>query len=333
MKKLTTLIILLMLQFRIVNAQMPDVYKEVDQILCLVDDIENVIQGWERFGFTSIGPIDEIIFKNNMYRNDTTSFSAKIALAKLGEANITWLQPGNGNSYFTDYLKLHGPSAFSLMHRFSNKDAYEAELERITSKEIEIVQQGTIKLDNIELQYTLFDTYGAGDYVLGLLHAPDIHSNLKAQAPFDGRFSQYAFATNSPEEVSEYWQQIGIPAMNVTHTDVWEKRYYGKAHDFDMKLGWQRHGNIVYEWCIPLQAPTVYTDHIEKRGEGIQHIGLSVPDIDKAIRHLTSRGFAVAQSGGWGEKGQPGSGRFAYMDTDRFGGLMVELLWSHRSDN
>jgi len=33
-------------------------------------------------------------------------------------------------------------------------------------------------------------------------------------------------------------------------------------------------------------------------------------------------------SGGWGERGKPGSGRFAYMDAHSLGGVDVELLWS-----
>jgi hypothetical protein len=50
--------------------------------------------------------------------------------------------------------------------------------------------------------------------------------------------------------------------------------------------------------------------------------------MDKAISAMRAQGFLVAQSGGWGEAGKPGSGRFAYMDTDALGGLTVELLWS-----
>ncbi|MFW5761531.1 MAG: hypothetical protein ACOCXH_11175 [Cyclobacteriaceae bacterium] len=58
----------------------------------------------------------------------------------------------------------------------------------------------------------------------------------------------------------------------------------------------------------------------------------NIPDIDQAIHQLAARGFAIAQSGGWGEKGKPGSGRFAYIDSDRYGGLMVELLWSEKTN-
>lgn len=319
----------LMLFFFSSKAQLLEPYKKVDQIIWLVDDIERVMQGWKTFGFQSMGPVQDMAFENSQYQGEQEDFSAKLAIGKLGEANVTWIQPTSGKSYFADYLREHGAVAFSLMHRFQSLKAYEEEIERLDQMGIDAVQQGEIKYGEGTIHFTFFDTYNKGDYVLGIVYGPQLHASMAPQAPFNGKFNQYAFATNRPQEVSDFWQSIGIPAMNITHSPVWEKRYYGKAHDFDMKLGWQRHGNIVYEWCIPLKEPTVYSDHIEKRGAGIQHVGLKVPDIDETLRHLAAEGFAVAQSGGWGEKGKPGSGRFAYIDTDRFGGLMVELLWSY----
>jgi hypothetical protein len=55
-----------------------------------------------------------------------------------------------------------------------------------------------------------------------------------------------------------------------------------------------------------------------------------VPDIDAAARAWEAVGVKVVQSGAWGEKGKPGSGRFAYVDTSTVGGVTVELLWNQR---
>jgi len=95
-----------------------------------------------------------------------------------------------------------------------------------------------------------------------------------------------------------------------------------------MNLGWQRHGSIVYEWCIPLKPPTVYEDHIRVHGEGIQHFGFATSDMDAAIKFFTNKGYKVSMSGGWGEKGKAGSGRFTYVDLSKIGGMTIELLWS-----
>jgi hypothetical protein len=48
------------------------------------------------------------------------------------------------------------------------------------------------------------------------------------------------------------------------------------------------------------------------------------------VRSWKTLGFEVSQSGAWGEKGKPGSGRFAYVDTDAIGGVTIELLWNYK---
>mgnify|MGYP005856957749 FL=1 len=116
--------------------------------------------------------------------------------------------------------------------------------------------------------------------------------------------------------------------MTVTRSLVNNPRYHGRPVTLDLQLGWHRHGKVVYEWCLEPEGDSVYADHIRRHGEGFQHFGMPVEDMDAAIERWKSLGFEVAQSGGWGAEGKPGSGRFAYLDTDAIGGVSVELLWS-----
>jgi len=51
-----------------------------------------------------------------------------------------------------------------------------------------------------------------------------------------------------------------------------------------------------------------------------------VEDLDKAIAAYEKLGYHVHQSGAWGDVGQPGSGQYAYMDTDSAGGISAELV-------
>ncbi len=118
--------------------------------------------------------------------------------------------------------------------------------------------------------------------------------------------------------------------MSFTHSALSDLRYHGALGQFDQELGWQRHGAVVYEWISPLKGPTVYEDALKAHGEGFHHLAFQVEDMDKAMAAWTTAGFPVVQSGAWGEKGKPGSGRFAYVDTDPIGGVTVELLWDFR---
>jgi len=180
------------------------------------------------------------------------------------------------------------------------------------------------------------DTEPQGKYVLGLVHgAPPARASAEATAsadgpPFAAKLSQYALVVESLQPVSDYWVRLGFPTMDVTHPALTELRYHGKPGRFDQKLGWHRHGTVTWEWIEPLQGPTVYRDFLKAHGEGLHHIAFDVPDIDAAARAWEAVGVKVVQSGAWGEKGKPGSGRFAYADTSTVGGVTVELLWNQR---
>ena len=86
----------------------------------------------------------------------------------------------------------------------------------------------------------------------------------------------------------------------------------------------------MYEWISPLKGPTVYEDFMRTHGEGVHHLAFDVKDMDRAIARWERTGFKISQSGAWGDEGKPGSGRFAYVDTDAHGGLSIELLWNYR---
>jgi hypothetical protein len=175
------------------------------------------------------------------------------------------------------------------------------------------------------------DTREKGKYYLGfVMDERTSNHTFTGKNDLNMRFSQYAFAIKDDQPVSSFWTSAGLPALEITHAEVWDKAYFGKPANFDMNLGWQRHGSVVYEWCIPLAGPTVYADHMRLHGEGIQHFGFAVEDIDQAIDYFKQKGFQISQSGGWGEKGKAGSGRFAYVDLNKIGGMTIELLWNYK---
>jgi hypothetical protein len=112
---------------------------------------------------------------------------------------------------------------------------------------------------------------------------------------------------------------------------VGDLEYRGKPGTYAMRLGWQRHGNVPFEWIQPLKGPSSYDEQIDQHGEGFHHLGINVADMDRAIAEWKALGYEVSMSGGWGEKGKPGSGRFAYFDTRAAGGIEIELLWNYKA--
>lgn len=326
-----TLIIFFLFLYVTFNAfsQTKDYYKQVDQIVWVINDIQAVVNGWRKLGFQELYVGDTMTTPGQEYNNRKTDITFIPGYMNMGGIRVTWIQPLTENNAYRDYLKKYGDGAMVLMHRVPSVDELEAETSRMASLGVKVLQKGKFTQRDIRTSYVLFDTKKKGKYVLGIYTSPVSNPRfVNTSNSLNLTFNQFAFAIKDPEKVSAFWEKLGFPKMEITHTDVWDKEYYGKTADYDMNLGWQRHGKIVYEWCIPLKPPTVYADFIKNHGAGIQHFGMATNDINKSIQQFEKLGFAVSQSGGWGEKGKSGSGRFAYINLESIGGETIELLWN-----
>ena len=312
--------------------QLPDFYKEVDRVTWVVDDLTKTMDGWRSLGFQDMQEFGEVDLTNEQYHGQPEDGRARIAVARLGSVNVTWLQPVSGTSLYSDFLKRKGPGIIGLTHRTPTITALESEVTRLSGLGVPVLARGTIPTGSGEITYVYFDTERDGKYMLGLIHYPsDVVPDSAPRGPANLKLSQYAFVVKDLDQVSAYWQKLGFPQMSVTHGVLTNLKHRGQPGQFDQKLGWQRHGSIVYEWILPLKGPTVYDEYLNAHGEGFHHLAFDVDDMDKASADWTQKGFPIVQSGGWGDEGKPGSGRFAYADTTNIGGVMIEFLWNYKS--
>jgi hypothetical protein len=255
----------------------------------------------------------------------------KVAAGRLGNIQVRWIQPVGGRNAYADFLAKHGSGVFSLVHRVPTLEALKAEIRRLEGLRVRVLEEGEVSSALGSVSYAYMDTEREGKYSLGLIYISDPKgSEMPAQAPMDLKLSQYAFVVRDPRRVSAFWQKLGFPEMSFTHGPMRDLFHRGSKGKFDQELGWQRHGEIVYEWILPLQGPTVYEEHLKKHGEGFHHLAFDTGDIDGVTARWKELGFPPTQSGAWGTPGKSGSGRFSYSDTDSIGGIAVEFLWNLR---
>lgn len=331
MKKLliSSVIIFLTCSTQMLNAQTNSVYQEVDQILWVVKNLKSVKKGWVELGFSEIEELKKVKLINHGLKDDKGTIKASIA--HLGSAKALWIQPVSGETIFSRYLNKNGEGAVALIHKVKNEQELHEVTQNLARVNIGKIATYTLKTKTGDMKYTIMDTKEKGKYYMGfVLDERTGNTSFTGKNQLDMKFTQYAFAINDEVPVSSFWVSAGMPKFEITHGPVTDKMYFGNPSDFDMKLGWQRHGSVVYEWIIPIKPPTVYADHIRMHGEGIQHFGFSVTDIDKAIAFFEQKGYKISMSGGWGEKGKKGSGRFAYVDLSPIGGMTLELLWNFK---
>ncbi|RPI28278.1 MAG: hypothetical protein EHM61_05650 [Acidobacteria bacterium] len=333
MRKGASFLFLILMASSPVFPQLPDFYKGVDRVTWVVDDLTKVMDGWRGLGFQDMQEFGEVDLTNEQYRGQPVDGRARVAVARLGSVNVTWLQPISGKSLYSDFLARKGPGIIGLTHRTPTLSALENEVKRLASLGVGVLGKGTIPTDSGEITYVYFDTEAEGKYILGLINYPgDMAPDSSPRGPANLKLSQYAFVSKDLDKPAGYWQKLGFPQMSVTHGELKNLQHRGQPGQFDQKLGWQRHGAIVYEWILPLKGPTVYEEHLTRHGEGFHHLAFDVDDMDKVTADWAQKGFPIVQAGAWGDEGKPGSGRFAYSDTTVIGGICIEFLWNHKGN-
>lgn len=306
----------------------------VERLVWVVSDPSAVVDGWRKLGLMETMPA-RTLTPSLTYRGDPVTAKLRWQVARFGDTIVDFVQPLEGSNAFSAFHRQHKDGILALVHRAESLQWLESEVARMKSLGVTVLQDYRVGPAGSEARLVLFDTEAQGKYALGLVAtASDRYPEALQPPPLkpDARkVTQYAFALKDLNAVSAYWQKLGWPAMAVTNPDLLELTYRGKPERFAMQLGWYRHTKVPYEWILSTQPPNVYDDHMKVHGEGVHHLAFNVPDMDAATADWAKKGYPVSQSGAWGEKGKPGSGRFAYLDTQRNGGIDIELLWNYRA--
>jgi methylmalonyl-CoA/ethylmalonyl-CoA epimerase len=312
------------------TTETPGHFKHVDQVIWVIDDLDNTINHWKNLGFDKVLNLD--IVDADM-KIPGEKIKLKMAKANLGGSNITWIQPLEGESVFAEFHSFYGDGVMSLVHRLESKEALQDELKRLSWIGLDVREEIEIVTNAGDLYYVFMNSRDEGKYYLGYTYGDEdlkMMQELSSENLHNMEINQYAFAILDPESVSEYWHKIGQPEFQISYPELGNTHYYGEIVDHDLIQGWQRQFDVAYEWCIPVKTPIVYDDHIKKHGEGIHHLAFTVEDMDKVLKDYKSKGYVVSMGGTWGEEGEPGSGRYEYIDLEDAGGVTMELLWSYK---
>jgi catechol 2,3-dioxygenase-like lactoylglutathione lyase family enzyme len=309
-------------------AQLPEYYKTVNRLVWVVENIDRVRPAWEAFGLSDIQAFPNIQLTGT-YRGVPQTIYAWQITGRLGSLTIDMVQPAEGQrNAYTRFLGSHGDGVLAIVHEVPDRAALDREIARMRSQGVEVLQQVTMPGAKGSTTYTFFDTEAEGKYVLGLVYGPGGLPKASDAAVV----SHFGAVVWDAGAVSRFWERLGLPSFPMQHaTPRPDGRYHGEPLSLAFEVGYQRHTQFRYEWISPPPSPpNIYADFLNRHGrEGIQHIGLPVEELDRAVAAYEKRGYRVAQAGAWGDVGKPGSGRYAYMNTDSVGGIVVELLQSY----
>lgn len=309
------------------RAQLPGYYQTINRVTWITPNIDAILPTWIALGMTDTHEYGNIKGQGTD-RGKPVSISTRQVTGRLGNLTVNFLQSGKGqlNSY-NDFLGKHKDGIFAVVHEVPSQMAMESEIQRMASLGVSVLQQVTFEIGGAPVTYTYFDTEPEGKYVLGLVYWPG-----GAPKPLEQKtVSHIAPVVRDAAAARDYWQKLGFPGFELEHaTPRDDSRYRGQPLLLAFEVGFQRMGVIRYEWIQPPATPdNIYEDFLKLHGEGIQHIGMPVTDLSKATAAYEKLGFAVWQAGAWGDVGKPDSGQYHYMDTDKIGGVSVELIHAY----
>ena len=143
-----------------------------------------------------------------------------------------------------------------------------------------------------------------------------------------GRIGQLGIVVRDIKASMEhYWGILGIgpwkvytngppPLRNVT--------CYGRPASYRVRVALAQSESVVVELIQYLEGDSIHRDFLAAHGEGVEHVGVYVPNLDEPLARLQSQGLTVLQSADG--LGSSGDGRYVYLDTRSTLGTILELI-------
>jgi methylmalonyl-CoA/ethylmalonyl-CoA epimerase len=139
--------------------------------------------------------------------------------------------------------------------------------------------------------------------------------------PFS-KVDQIGVIVRDMDKAIDYYQALGMGPFNplkVTHT---ERRVYGKVvTDVKNVIRATQIGQVQLELIQPLAGQSIQRKFLDRHGEGINHLGFFVDDVDGETDKMIQKGFRVIANTRY-----VGGGGGAYFDTGKVGGVLFELI-------
>jgi len=142
----------------------------------------------------------------------------------------------------------------------------------------------------------------------------------------DWTFAHVCIVVKEMDKAIKYFEDLGVGPFppfigGPEGTPLTEKTVRGEPSDYDMDLRICREGmgGMGLELIQPLKGRSIYDEFLEEKGEGTHHVCYHVKDLDKEIAEMAKAGFRVIQTGA------TSGAKWAYFDTDKVGGTIVEL--------
>ncbi len=126
---------------------------------------------------------------------------------------------------------------------------------------------------------------------------------------------------NRDKAMQQFSSLLGIKAsFRLAGFDQAEMTFRGKKTRCSAKLAFTKVGSMEIEFIEPGEGKSIWSEFLRNKGEGVQHLGAFIPDIDKELSRFSEMGIGVLHSG------EDNFAKFAYLDTEGIIGTVLEVV-------
>jgi catechol 2,3-dioxygenase-like lactoylglutathione lyase family enzyme len=247
-----------------------------------------------------------------------TADGARTYRATIGEVGLELIQPGTEDSLWRRFLEEKGEG---IVHLGFSTDDLEGGTRWCENAGLKTLYKKTFHGGGM----TGFDTREHGGAVLELSkYPPEAIAKIEKSRPPYSYVHHVGFVVRSVDEAVKYFEGIGFGPFAPLRLvgERTERTMFGKPTPFRLKNAGAHIGTtkVELEFLQPLESSPVQEEFLEKRGEGANHLGFKVGDVEKEAARLKEKGFDVILTVAFtsGTKCQ-------YIDTRNRGGMLVEF--------
>jgi len=169
--------------------------------------------------------------------------------------------------------------------------------------------------------------------LLAVAHLPPSLATEIAKPTVDlaiyGHVSSVVWVAKDLDAVLNYYEKLGL--KDIQRTNVSDRTgliYRGKPAPTTAKSAFGHIGGVLLEWIQPVTGTNLYTEFLERHGDGILALGFAVKsdqELEQQIQYFQSKGVQAVQRTQW--TGPKGTGHGVYLDTAAQGGGLTLALY------
>jgi hypothetical protein len=155
---------------------------------------------------------------------------------------------------------------------------------------------------------------------------PTVISPTNLSNTFLGDLIQVCTVTRDHRRAIDGMIKLGFGPWTIRTFDrsnLTDMIYRGRPARFSMKICLADSRNMNWEVIEPIEGPSIYTEFLERHGEGVQHLAFNCSGIAYAerLRYFADRGYETIQSGLY-----MGRVRFHYFATEADARTIFEVF-------